>query len=84
MSFKDVEKQDKFSISNPLESMTKGYQMLDMRLTQKLVTDSGSVVQASIFGKNMLDEVARNHTSWVKNEVPLPGKNVGINFRVTF
>jgi len=48
------------------------------------VTDSGRVVQASIFGKNMLDEVARNHTSWVKNEVPLPGKNVGINFRVTF
>ena len=84
MSFKDVEKQDKFSISNPLESMTKGYQMLDMRLTQKLVTDSGRVVQASIFGKNMLDEVARNHTSWVKNEVPLPGKNVGINFRVSF
>ena len=84
MSFKDVEKQDKYSISNPLETMTKGYQMLDMKLTQKLVTDSGRVVQASIFGKNMLDEVARNHTSFVKNEVPLPGKNVGINFRVTF
>ena len=84
MSLKDVEKQDKFSRGNPLESMTEGYQMLDMRLTQKLVTDSGRVVQASIFGKNMLDEVARNHTSWVKNEVPLPGKNVGINFRVTF
>ena len=84
MSFKDVEKQDKYSINNPLESMTKGYQMLDMKLTQKLVTDSGRVVQASIFGKNMLNEVARNHTSWVKNEVPLPGKNVGINFRVTF
>ena len=84
MSLKDVEKQDKFSINNPLESMTEGYQMLDMRLTQKLVTDSGRIVQASIFGKNMLDEVARNHTSFVKNEVPLPGKNVGINFRVTF
>ncbi len=84
MSLKDVEKQDKFSINNPLESVTEGYQMLDMRLTQKLVTDSGRIVQASIFGKNMLDEVARNHTSFVKNEVPLPGKNVGINFRVTF
>ena len=81
MSLKDVEKQDEFSSK---ETVTKGYQMLDMRLTQKLVTDSGRVVQASIFGKNMLDEVARNHTSWVKNEVPLPGKNVGINFRVTF
>ena len=81
MSLKDVEKQDEFSSK---ETMTKAYQMLDMRLTQKLVTDSGRVVQASIFGKNMLDEVARNHTSWVKNEVPLPGKNVGINFRVTF
>ena len=81
MSLKDVEKQDEFSSK---ETMTKGYQMLDMRLTQKLVTDSGRVVQASIFGKNMLDEVARNHTSFVKDEVPLPGKNVGINFRVTF
>jgi len=81
MSLKDVQKQDEFSSK---ETMTKGYQMLDMKLTQKLVTDSGRVVQASIFGKNMLDEVARNHTSFVKNEVPLPGKNVGINFRVTF
>ena len=81
MSLKDVEKQDKFSLK---ETVTEGYQMLDMRLTQKLVTDSGRLVQASIFGKNMLDEVARNHTSFVKNEVPLPGKNVGINFRVTF
>ena len=81
MSLKDVQKQDEFSSK---ETMTKGYQMLDMKLTQKLVTDSGRVVQASIFGKNMLDEVARNHTSLVKNEVPLPGKNVGINFRVTF
>lgn len=81
MSLKDVEKQDKFSLK---ETVTEGYQMLDMRLTQKLVTDSGRLVQASIFGKNMLNEVARNHTSFVKNEVPLPGKNVGINFRVTF
>ena len=81
MSLKDVDKQDEFSST---ETMTKGYQMLDMRLTQKLVSDSGRVVQASIFGKNMLDEVARNHTSFVKNEVPLTGKNVGINFRVTF
>ena len=36
-----------------------------------------------IFGTNLLDEIARNHSSTVKNEVPLPGKNLGIGFRVT-
>jgi hypothetical protein len=30
----------------------------------------------------MLDEVARNHSSFVKNEVPLPGRNYGLRFNL--
>ena len=38
----------------------------------------------SVFGTNLLDEVARNHTSFVKNEVPLAGKNYGLKFNLAF
>jgi len=43
-----------------------------------------SELRVSIFGNNLLDEVARNHSSFVKNEVPLPGKNIGVKFNLTF
>ena len=33
---------------------------------------------------NLLDEVARNHSSYVKSEVPLPGRNYGVKFNLTF
>jgi len=32
----------------------------------------------------LLDEAARNHSSFVKDEVPLPGKNYGMKFNLTF
>jgi iron complex outermembrane receptor protein len=31
-----------------------------------------------------LDKVARNHSSFVKEEVPLPGKNIGIKAKLSF
>ena len=43
-----------------------------------------SKLKVSVYGRNLLDEVARNHSSFVKNEVPLPGKNLGIKFNFTF
>ena len=44
--------------------------------------DGAPTLNVSIFGKNLLNEVARNHTSFVKNEVPLPGRNYGLKFNV--
>ena len=41
-------------------------------------------LKVSLFGRNLLDEVARNHASFVKNEVPLPGRNYGIKFRLSY
>ena len=63
--------------------------MLDARLTKsydlgKLFAGSNSKLNVSLFGNNLLDEVARNHSSFVKDEVPLPGKNIGIKFSLKF
>ena len=86
ISFKDVKTQKDI---NEYETPTKGYQMLDARLTKsydlgKLFAGSNSKLNVSLFGNNLLDEVARNHSSFVKDEVPLPGKNIGIKFSLKF
>jgi iron complex outermembrane receptor protein len=77
---KDVDKQNDIGEG---ETATEAYQMLDTRLT-KTYDLSGSKLKVSLFGRNLLDEVARNHASFVKNEVPLPGRNYGIKFNLTY
>ena len=80
LMLKDVDKQSDVGKG---ETTTDGYQMLNARLTK--VFDLGnSNLSVSIFGNNLLDEVARNHSSYVKSEVPLPGRNYGVKFNLTF
>jgi len=38
----------------------------------------------SVFGKNLLDEAARNHSSFVKDEVPMSGRNLGVRVSYSF
>jgi len=85
---KDVKKQNDIGVG---ETSTAGYQMLDFKLTKtfdlqywSLSKDVKSKFQVSLFGRNLLDEVARNHSSIVKSEVPLPGRNYGIRFNLVF
>jgi iron complex outermembrane recepter protein len=78
---KDVQQQNNLGLN---ETSTKGYKLLDARYSHKLVSESGAEISASVFGHNLLNEVARNHTSFVKNEVPLAGKNMGVSFSVKF
>jgi iron complex outermembrane receptor protein len=54
--------------------------MLDFSMRKSFNVAGGPSLNVSIFGNNLLDEVARNHTSFVKNEVPLPGRNYGLKF----
>ncbi|MDC1149343.1 TonB-dependent receptor [Gammaproteobacteria bacterium] len=81
LGMKDVEKQNDFGEG---ETATTGYQMLDTRLTKSFDFSGKSKLKVSLFGKNLLDEAARNHASFVKNEVPLPGRNYGIKFNLTY
>jgi iron complex outermembrane receptor protein len=81
LHLKDVEKQNDVGKG---ETATGGYQMLDTRLTKTFDLSGKSKLKVSLFGRNLLDEVARNHASFVKNEVPLPGRNYGIKFNLTY
>ena len=43
------------------ETATSGYQMLDARLTKTFDMNGKSKLKVSLFGRNLLDEIARNH-----------------------
>ena len=77
LRLKDVEKQTRVATGG---SSTDGYKMLDLTLSKAFNMDGGPSLNVSVFAKNLLDETARNHTSFVKNEVPLPGRNYGLKF----
>jgi iron complex outermembrane receptor protein len=81
LSMKDVEKQNDFGEG---ETASEAYQMLDMRLTKRFNINNAGDLKVTLFGRNLLDEVARNHASFVKNEVPLPGRNYGIKFNFSY
>ena len=81
IQLKDVDTQNDVGEG---ETATSGYQMLDARLTKTFDMNGKSKLKVSLFGRNLLDEIARNHASFVKNEVPLPGRNYGIKFNLTY
>ena len=81
LSMKDVEKQNDFGEG---ETASEAYQMLDMRFTKRFNINNAGDLKVTLFGRNLLDEVARNHASFVKNEVPLPGRNYGIKFNFSY
>jgi iron complex outermembrane receptor protein len=63
-----------------MEQATDGYTLVDFHLTKDIMLSNGRSFSVSFFGKNLLDELARNHSSFIKDHVPLPGRNLG--FRV--
>ena len=81
LMLKDVEKQNDFGEG---ETATDSYQMLNTRLTKTYNLNGAGELKVSIFGSNLLDEVARNHSSFVKNQVPLAGRNYGAKFSYKF
>ena len=81
LSLKDVEKQNDVGEG---ETVTDGYQMLNSRLTKTYKMSNDRYLKVTLFGNNLLGEVARNHSSFVKNEVPLPGRNYGLKFNFKY
>ena len=81
LSLKDVSAQNDIAAN---ETATDGFQMLNLNLSKTVEFSEGNKLTLSLFGKNLLDEVARNHSSFVKNEVPLAGRNLGIRASYSF
>ena len=77
-----VTSQSKLALN---ETPTESYNMLDLKVSQRIPIFYGeSEMLVTVFAKNLLDEVARNHSSFVKDQVPLPGRNIGIRFNFQF
>ena len=81
LNFKDVEKQNDIGVN---EITTSGYQMFNANLTKSINLGNEGELTLTFFGSNLLDESARNHSSFVKSQVPLPGRNYGLKFNFKF
>lgn len=67
----------------PLETQTDGYTLLDLALERTLGSSSGLAV-LTLRAENLLDEEARRHESFIKDSAPLPGRNFGLDLRLSF
>ena len=81
LSLKDVSAQNDTAEN---ETGTDGFQILNLNLSKTIETSPGHELVLSVFGKNLLDEAARNHSSFVKDEIPMAGKNLGMRASYSF
>ena len=81
LNLKSVEKQNDVGEG---ETTTDSYRMLDTRVTKTFSVNDRSEMKVTLFANNLLDEIARNHSSFVKDPVPLPGRNFGVKFNLSF
>ncbi|MDA9095975.1 TonB-dependent receptor [Porticoccaceae bacterium] len=81
LSLKDVSAQTDTAEN---ETATDGFQILNLNLSKTIETSPGHELVLSVFGKNLLDEAARNHSSFVKDEIPMAGKNLGMRASYSF
>ena len=81
LTLKDVDRQTTIGDG---ETETEGFKMLNLLVKKEIELSSQFNLGVSFFANNLLDEVARNHASYVKDEVPLPGVNFGLRFNLEF
>lgn len=65
-----------------MESETPGYTMLNLIVSKEIPIRS-TIAELFLRGTNLLNETAREHTSFIKDIAPLPGASVsaGVRFR---
>lgn len=81
LAWKNVQRQNRNATG---ETETKGYDLLDVSLSKNFDIGRHSSLMLSLFGNNILNDTARNHTSFVKDSVPLPGRNYGLKLNLRF
>jgi iron complex outermembrane receptor protein len=81
LEIRDVDSQTTIS---SFETPTAGFTLVNARLSHQIELSDDAVLTISAYGRNLTDEIARNHTSFIKNEVPLAGRNIGIKASLSF
>lgn len=66
------------------ETATPGYTLVDAHLAWHIDTAGGNAWEVFLDGRNLLDEEARVHTSFLKDIAPLPGRGVAFGVRAFF
>jgi iron complex outermembrane receptor protein len=66
------------------ETPTDGFTMLDASATFRAFDWSSGALDVGISASNLLDETARNHVSFTKDHVLLPGRNVRLTLHYVF
>jgi len=65
------------------EEETDGYTMMDASVRYRLIV--GTTLQTiSLQGINLTDQLARSHTSLLKDSVPLPGRDIRLTYSFHF
>lgn len=67
----------------PDENPSESYTLAEADISYRIETGR-SVIELFAVGRNMTDEDARPHTSFVKDLVPLPGRNIELGARLFF
>ncbi len=75
-----VEEQDEVAIQ---ETPTDGYTMVNASVHYRLFTGD-FITDLHLKATNLTDELARNHTSFLKGEAPLPGRDLSLSVRFRF
>lgn len=76
----DVAEQDRVAEE---ETPTDGYTFVHAGVSWRYL-GADRVYDVILRGRNLTDEEARNHVSFLKDDVPLPGRDVSLALRMTF
>ena len=76
-----VEKQKDFS---SIEASSNSYSDLSIKYSDKIMISNHYDLNINLFASNLLDQTIRNHASFVKAHVPLPGSSFGFDVSVDY
>jgi len=77
---RDVDDQDRVADN---ELPTEGYTLVNAHVGYRFVLGN-QLLDVMLRGRNLGDETARNHVSFLKDRVPLPGRDIGLAIRYSF
>lgn len=78
--WQQIKKQDQVAEN---EEVSLGYDLLTLGMTYQLLL-ANSEYRIDLKANNVLDEEVRQHTSFVKEQVPQPGRNISLALGVKF
>lgn len=80
LEIRRVARQDRVA---PEETPTAGYTLVNAAVGYRFFIRE-QVLDVLLRGTNLTDQEARNHLSFLKDSVPLPGRDVGLSLRLSF